>query len=383
MMNRMILLVLVFLCVYGGNQLQEQAGGESDQREKNREAEQKVKNEESGNRIRVILKTSDFSSIYHKKTELIQTLTGRVKVKSVIRSCGNPVYRGNVEVVKSDGGNVLINELPMEEYLYGVVGSEMPAGYEKEALKAQAVAARTYAYLKMQNPGYPEFYAHVDDSVSYQVYGNIEEKEEILTAVNETMSEVLVQDGVLRDIMYYSTSAGQERTKSLSSESEVRKFLLSEEDDLECEYPYYRWRSFCTKEKLDSVREIAEAKVGEIQSIRILERRDDGTAVKMMIKGKRDSIVIEEEYGIRRALASLFSSIVRQDGSRVETGSLLPSACIYIEADQEGNLNLIGGGYGHGCGMSQNRANEMAKKGASYREILTYFYPGVEIVGYE
>ena len=95
-----------------------------------------------------------------------------IALDSVKRGYGTPVYEGALEVWPAEEGFYLVNELPFETYLKYVVPSEMPSGYEKEALKAQAVCARTYACKQLQSYDFPECRAHVDDSVSYQVYNN-------------------------------------------------------------------------------------------------------------------------------------------------------------------------------------------------------------------
>ena len=114
---------------------------------------------------------------------------GRIEVLSIKRNMGNPSYRGRLELVKAEGGIHIINELDVEEYLYGVVPSEMPADYEKEALKAQAVCARSYAIQHIRNHRMKEMGAHVDDSVSYQVYNNINEDGRCNQAVDETKGQ--------------------------------------------------------------------------------------------------------------------------------------------------------------------------------------------------
>ena len=133
---------------------------------------------------------------------------GRISLLSVNRSQGTPVYRGSMEIRKTGQGFVVINELPIEEYLYGVVPSEMPVSYPMEALKAQAICARTYVYAHLESPGYGEYGAHVDDSTGYQVYNNTAEKEEAIQAVQETKGEVVRLNGELVDTYYYSTSCG-------------------------------------------------------------------------------------------------------------------------------------------------------------------------------
>ena len=133
---------------------------------------------------------------------------GRISLLSVKRSQGTPSYRGSMEIRKTGQGFVVINELPIEEYLYGVVPSEMPVSYPMEALKAQAICARTYVYAHLESPGYGEYGAHVDDSTGYQVYNNTAEKEEAIQAVQETKGEVVRLNGELVDTYYYSTSCG-------------------------------------------------------------------------------------------------------------------------------------------------------------------------------
>ncbi len=202
--------------------------------------------------IRVLLKNSDFQGIYHDRVELtcdtdytVQVLnaadpqetvtsypagesveltaqrgarllvtpsarTGKIILESIHRSQGIPAYRGSLELWWTQEGIVLINELPLEEYLYSVVPSEMPASYPQEALKAQAICARTYAYTHMLRAGYEELGAHVDDSSSYQVYNNILEQEAATAAVKATYGQLLVrEDGeTLAETYYYSTSWG-------------------------------------------------------------------------------------------------------------------------------------------------------------------------------
>lgn len=136
-------------------------------------------------------------------------LTGKIVLKNVSRSQGVPGYRGHLELIKTAQGIAVVNELPLEEYLYSVVPSEMPASYSGEALKAQAICARTYAYGHMRHAAYPAYGAHVDDSASYQVYNNILEQESTTRAVKETYGQLLcTEEGELAGTYYYSTSCG-------------------------------------------------------------------------------------------------------------------------------------------------------------------------------
>ena len=136
------------------------------------------------------------------------TNSGKTDLLSVHRNQGVPSYRGNFEICKTEKGLLLINELLLEEYLYAVVPSEMPSTYPAESLKAQAVCARTYSYGYLEHAGLPALGAHVDDSVNYQVYNNIMEKKSTTDAVRQTEGEMLLQDGKPIAAYYYSTSCG-------------------------------------------------------------------------------------------------------------------------------------------------------------------------------
>lgn len=155
----------------------------------------------------------DRDSTYFQSDRITITpsvLTGRITLSGVSRSQGEPSYRGTIELLRTEEGLIVVNEVLLEEYLYCVVPSEMPSSYPAEALKAQAICARTYAYSHMLKAGYPQYGAHVDDSSSYQVYNNILEQESTTSAVKDTYGQLLyTPDGGLAGAYYYSTSCGQ------------------------------------------------------------------------------------------------------------------------------------------------------------------------------
>lgn len=210
----------------------------------------------TGSTIRVVLKTTDYNSIFHENVILTsdsdvsvragvlnktipagaelslnsllsayEELTGgetavpnqavfqaaengTLKILTIGRHQGTPAYRGSLEIRKTDRGYVIINELPIEEYLYSVVTSEMPSDYPPEALKAQAVCARSYAVRQMQDAAYKEYAADVDDSSGYQVYNNVEESDNAVKAVQDTHGRVVLYEGELASTYYFSTSCG-------------------------------------------------------------------------------------------------------------------------------------------------------------------------------
>lgn len=363
-------------------------------------------------------------------------LTGRIKLLSVERAQGNPAYRGKIEIAKTEEGLVLVNEVLLEEYLYSVVPSEMPSSYPLEALKAQAVCARTYAYRHMMHSGIAGFGAHVDDSAGYQVYNNIAENAQSTKAVKETSGSLLYYGDELCGSYYYSTSCGfgtdagiwksggGEDTSYLQAkrigeeEGYDGEEMMQEENfasfisevypsDYESREAWYRW-TYESKEA-DGDRLLAamqrryevnndlvltrngdgdfESKpvkrLGKVKDISIVKRGSGGVADELLIEGTENTFKVISEHNIRYVLNNGVSKVVRQDGSEVSSPTLLPSGYFSIATGKEDGIvvgySLSGGGYGHGVGMSQNGAKAMAEKGFGSNDILTFFYRSCEV----
>lgn len=380
-------------------------------------------------------------------------LTGKVILKNVNRSQGTPSYRGKMELLRTEEGIAVINEVLLEEYLYSVVPSEMPARYPEEALKAQAVCARTYAYGHMERAGYPQYGAHVDDSTSYQVYNNILEQESTTTAVKETYGQLLyTAEGELAGTYYYSTSCGvgsdanvwkteaaplitylhakslsktamaealspetaggqAENTfqaegtdlgEALREETAFAEFITSKnQDDFEADESWYRWsyevkqldsghmletlqKRYAANSKLVLTLEDGEyvsreiRSLGKVYDIYIAGRGAGGVADELVIEAEQGTYKVISEHNIRYVLNDGKSPVLRQDGKKVVNTSLLPSGFFIISTGKEDGsvvgYSLSGGGFGHGVGMSQNGAKEMAKQGWTAGDILMYFY---------
>ena len=311
---------------------------------------------------------------------------GEIVLNSIERGYGTPSYAGTLELRTTAEGIVIINELPLETYLCKVVPSEMPASYAPEALKAQAVCARSYAYQHMQGFAYPEYEAHVNDSTSYQVYGNSQAQESTNRAVMETQGQVVRYQGQIVTTYYYSTSCG--KTAGLEAwgteSNEGNQYLQSvevkdEEGDYEAGLPWYRWEAKIPVGTLSNlVSQNTGKNIGTLQNIEITKSGAGGVALEICAAGDAGTATVDTENKIRRALGGSGYEIVKQDGTTAASSALLPSAFFTIR--KEGDTFIIsGGGFGHGIGMSQNGANEMAKKGKSYIDILTLFFQDVEI----
>lgn len=311
---------------------------------------------------------------------------GEITINSIQRGYGSPSYAGILELRTTAEGIVIINELPVETYLCKVVPSEMPGSFELEALKAQAVCARSYAYQQMQDYRYPEYEAHVNDSTDFQVYGNSQAQETTNQAVAETGGQVVRYQGRIVTTYYYSTSCG--KTAGLeawgTAPNEENQYLQSvevrdEQGDYEAGLPWYRWEARIPAGTLSNlISQNTGTGIGSLQSVEVTKSGAGGIALQICAVGDQGSVTIDTENKIRKALGGSGYEIVKQDGTRSASSALLPSAFFTIQ--REGDVFVIsGGGFGHGIGMSQSGANEMAKKGKSYIDILTLFFRDVTV----
>lgn len=362
--------------------------------------------------IRVLLKTNGFSGIAHTKVSYqvdggkTKTITpddkrfdkgtiriqsekehGKVKLVSLKRGYGTPSYRGTLELYATAEGIVIVNELLLEDYLRAVVPSEMPATYELEALKSQAVCARSYAYNQSREYSYPQYRAHVDDSTSFQVYGNSKEQKRTDQAVKETAGEKIWYAGRVATAYYYSTSCGKSAgiTAWGGKETKKNQYLKSvsvcneKGIDYEKNLPWYRWSAKVSEKQMSDLIELNTGKeIGKLRSLKVTKTGAGGIAQEVTAVGTTDKVIVQTENKIRAALGGGGYTIRKQDGSKSTCAKLLPSAFFTIKK-VDGNYMISGGGYGHGIGMSQNGANEMAKQGHSYKEILCFFYSGVKV----
>lgn len=322
---------------------------------------------------------------FRKGMMRLRAKSGQITLNSIKRGYGKPSYEGIIELRTTAEGIVIINELPVESYLCKVVPSEMPSSYEAEALKAQAVCARSYAYRQMENYGYPEYKAHVNDSTDYQVYGNSTSAKRSSDAVKETKGQTVRYKGKIVTTYYYSTSGGQTTTMEAwgTKPGEKNGYLKSvkvkgKNGYYEKSLPWYRWNAKVSIKELSNAVSLNVGKnLGTLQKIEVTKRGPGNVAVELRATGNKGSVTVKTENKIRTALKGDYT-IKKQDGSKTICGKLLPSAFFTVEKSGE-YFVIRGRGYGHGIGMSQNGANEMAKQGKNYREILELFYQGTTV----
>ena len=328
-----------------------------------------------------------------------------ITIRSIERSQGTPVYSGSLEIKGTPEGLVLVNDLFLEDYLTKVVPSEMPPSYEKEALKAQAVCARTYAYRQIQGNTYSQYGAHVDDSTNFQVYNNTSANDKSTQAVKETYGKMLFYEDKPIEAFYFSTSCGRtadagvwgtdsgkypylravevkEGGKSLGKEdNDGFESYIKREDVIayDTSYPMFRWQT-------DLPADVASAQMsgaGQIQDMTVTDRGPGGIAGELTVTGTDGTVTIKGQSAIRSALGNPSLIITKKDGGTMTGSATLPSAFIAIEkrTGEDGSLSfhIYGGGFGHGVGMSQNGAQGMAKTGKGYKQILDFFYHGTEL----
>lgn len=354
---------------------------------------------------------------------------GKLSLYNVKRAVGVPSYRGTLEVAVENGKLLVVNELSLEEYLYGVLPSEMPESFGVEAMKAQAVCARSYACNQLLANRYSAYGAHVDDSMNCQVYQNYGENAAAVEAVKATFGRVLSREGKCITAYYFSCSYGHtsdsydiwgEKAGTLfegviqakeDTDADLKKtknfeaFLDSNRSWYDAQSVWFRWNTVLgtelderillrLKERQQTVPEQILIKVSEQENemrfeqgtaekfgtlldIIIAERGDSGVITKLILVGSEATYLVLQEYNIRYILAPM-NAVYLMDGSTSGNMNLLPSAYFTIEKGE--NCFLVrGGGYGHGAGMSQYGAKYLATEGKSFEEILKHYYRDTDI----
>ncbi|MHB9110125.1 MAG: SpoIID/LytB domain-containing protein [Armatimonadota bacterium] len=302
-------------------------------------------------------------------------------------------YRGVMEIMPRAEGLTVVNVVGVEPYLYGVVSSEMSPSYPLEALKAQAVAARTYA---VRNVG--KWAAHgfdLDDTAASQVYGGyFSEDPRTNAAVDGTSGMVLMHDGKIVDAVYSSTCGGFTESAEeawgravpyLVGIADHRgnidpAFAIRPTDEagwanyfkyaraFNCLQPKYarveafRWVKLMTRKELEAGLP-ADYQVGTVQNIVPLRRGLSGRITALRLEGSDRSVTISKELPIRKAFGGLRSSAFTVDVFRDDNG--VPAVFAFW-----------GAGWGHGLGMCQVGAVGLADQGWSYEKILTHYYRG-------
>ncbi len=263
-----------------------------------------------------------------------------------------------VRILRSKTGK--IDVVPLEEYIIGVVAGEMPVSFSKEALKAQAVASRSYVMYQIQGNQKKEY--DVVDTVLNQVYidsNTLKEKwkdkydeyyEKVVSSVAETAYQYIVYDGKVANAMFFSTSNGYTENSEDVFVSAL-PYLRSVESKWDNISPVFQ---YTTNYSLSDFLGLLKLPNSDTLQVQVLEKTKTGRIKNVKINGK--------SYNGR------------------EVASLLNLKSSSFSITQNGNKVIINtSGYGHGVGMSQYGAEGMAQDGYTYDEILKHYYTGVEI----
>jgi len=266
-----------------------------------------------------------------------------------------------------------VEEVGLDEYLYSVVSAEMPASFEKEALKAQAIVARTYTIYKIKNNSGKHDGADIcDDSACCQAWISKEDRfakweeahreeywTKIVSAVNSTQGKIATYEGEPINAFFHSNSGGKTETTVNVWGGTGYPYLQAVETSGEDTYTQYHSEVTISKQTfIDKIRgghSDFSIDFSLEDSIRISEYTD-GDRVKTLKVGNLELSGVE--------IRNIFS---------------LKSANFTIEVIED-NIKFTVLGYGHGVGMSQTGADSMAKQGSNYEEIIKHFYTGVEII---
>lgn len=272
----------------------------------------------------------------------------------------NRSYRGSILVkANKDQTITVIEELGLEEYLYGVLPLEMGNSWPLEALKAQAVAARTYALGNMNRFGEMGFDLWSDQRS--QMYGGAGvSAPRVVEAVKATDSEVLTYKGHLVPAFYHANCGG--RTARPPWDMEYTRTLSG----VSCRYcsnsGNYRWQTLIGEAKILAFLDNYGFTPGSLKAIRIAERDRSGRATVLKFMGPRTGKAIDIK-DFRRAIGS----------------TEFRSSFIIRIVKHKNGFEFVGRGFGHGVGMCQDGARTMAEKKQNYRQILKYYYPGAQI----
>ena len=264
-----------------------------------------------------------------------------------------------IRVKRMETGN--IDNIFFEEYIVGVLAGEMPIYFEKEALKAQAVAARSYALKRMEYNKDNEY--DVVDSIMNQVYldndylksvwGNnyTDNINKLREAVNDTSMEYLEYDGEVIDVLFFSTSNGYTETASLVFDIDL-PYLKSVKSTWD-EKTSSAFRN-TTSIDIRSFYEKLGLTYSDTFDFKVLKRSSTNRIISLSINGNEYSgRSLYNKLGLRSTDFSL-----KKDGDKIIISTI---------------------GYGHGVGMSQYGALGMAEDGYNYEEILSYYYSGTKI----
>ena len=288
-------------------------------------------------------------------------------------------FAGTLEIRNNpDGTQTAINTIELEDYLCSVISSEMNANSPLELLKAHAVISRSWAMRAMQHPNHEAFHVCADDHCQ-RYEGLLRMNDRAIQAVRETAGQVLLFGDEVCDCRYYKCCGGKTEVWCTCWEDIDVPYIQS----VECPYcgrisertlslvlnnydqetkDFHDWKVVYTDEELDEIVNSKHPGIGHVMALEPLHRGASGRIDSLRIIGSERTEIIGKELNIRYALSKkcLYSS--------------------WFEVSHEkGVWTLTGHGWGHGAGLCQIGAAEMAEEGFSYEQILSYYYHNTQL----
>ncbi len=293
---------------------------------------------------------------------------------------GKRRYRGSITVEQEDNYLRVINQLPLEEYLYGVIKWEISSNWPTDSLGAQAIAARTYALKKIEESSDQEQLHHLSATVNDQVYGGFESEDpRIHEAVDMTRGKVITYQGDLINAFYHSCSGGYTVSSKDVWGGEDFPYLRVGPDKFCEKSPYYHWEWEIKRSELRRILFEQGFPTGIIYRLRVVSRAQNlsfteggrvtglfwehqgGKSPSQPMTGKEFRELINKWFGTDKLRSALFDEVKLYSKN---------GASYFL---------FQGRGSGHGVGMCQWGVKGMAEEGYSFEEILQFYYPETRI----
>ncbi|ATH73855.1 SpoIID/LytB domain-containing protein [Bacillus altitudinis] len=334
-----------------------------------------------------------------KTYNTLRVVPEKYSTKNVLQIAGKP-YLGNVNFAIESGYIRPTNEnIPFEDYLKGVVPNEMPASWHVEALKAQAVAARTYSVKSIGKV--------VPDTTAFQVYGGYNWYTNSTKAVDATKGKVLKYNNQLISATYYSSNGGYTEA-SEEVWGNALPYLVAKQDTKD---PVNAWTLKLSKKQLGTTltaskaasewSKAKEANAADLAGLKSWLLKNKETAASDMriasissltfsgkTKGQRAKTVsIKLNYHLKNKTGTYTvnkstTASMKMTEFRTVMGATKVKSTFASVKNNTNDFTISGKGYGHGIGMSQYGAKARAESGNSYSSILSFYYPGTKLTNY-
>ena len=344
----------------------------------------------------IVLKNADGAEIY--------TVPWGGEVRAVARNgcvvIEGKQYRGNVIFIPRDGKITVINELYTDDYVKGVIAKEMPSSWPNEALKAQAVAARCFAYSSLGK--HSDYGFDVCATTNCQVYGGMDaETQSTIRAVNETEGMVVCYNGKIISTLFSSSNGGyMEDARNVWSGSYPYFKTIKDEFEKTEEITSANWTVEFTPEEIRDKLAASNIYIGEVTGMEVTKTSESGRVLEVVVYGTagqrnftknaaRTFLGLKSQLytitppsmgrvycigaGGQATLDGIYFVITEKGIERRSASNLMA---------KEGKYVISGRGYGHGVGMSQWGAYYMSQAGYGYQDILMYYYRDTHVVNY-